>query len=118
VEIPKDGAEGILVAHGALFGGYALYMKDRKLHYVHNYVGRAEYKVSSAMDVHEGAATLRFEFEKKTEPDFSAGKGAGGVGQLYINGKLAGEVEIPTTTPGQYAVAGEGLTCGYDAAKA
>ncbi len=67
------------------------------------------------MDVPEGAATLRFEFEKKTEPDFSAGKGAGGVGQLYINGKLAGEVEIPTTTPGQYAVAGEGLTCGYDA---
>jgi hypothetical protein len=38
VEI-QDGAEGVLVAQGGSSGGYALYVKDRKLHYAYNYLG-------------------------------------------------------------------------------
>ena len=43
VEIPEGGAEGVLLSQGTAAGGYSLYVKDGKLHYVHNYVGRALY---------------------------------------------------------------------------
>ena len=36
VEIPEGGAEGVLLCQGCAAGGYSLYMKDGKLHYVHN----------------------------------------------------------------------------------
>ncbi len=39
VEIPEGGAEGVLLCQGCAAGGYSLYMKDGKLHYVHNWVG-------------------------------------------------------------------------------
>ena len=32
-EIPKEGAEGVLVGHGGHVGGYTLFVKDEKLHY-------------------------------------------------------------------------------------
>ena len=45
VDIPAPGAEGVLFAHGARFGGHALYVKDNRLHYVYNYVGSLEQKI-------------------------------------------------------------------------
>ena len=101
-------------AHGARFGGYALYVKDNRLHYVHNYVGRQEFRLVSTDKVPQGRVALRFEFEMTTPPDIRNGKGAGGRGHLYINGKPVGSTEIPVTCPIVYALAGEGLTCGYD----
>ncbi|MCD1294145.1 arylsulfatase [Methanocella sp. CWC-04] len=106
VNIPKGGADGVLLAHGSVFGGYSFYIKDRKLHYVHNYVGITEYRISSEFDVPEGEATLRFEFKKTGDHQ--------GKGILFINGKKAGEGEIPHTVPIAYNLAGEGLCCGYD----
>ncbi len=41
VEIPDGGADGVLLAHGSVFGGYTLFVQDGKLQYVHNYVGQA-----------------------------------------------------------------------------
>src|SRR6516162_3141494 len=38
VDIPAPGAEGVLFAHGARFGGHALYVKDNRLHYVYSFV--------------------------------------------------------------------------------
>lgn len=47
VTIPEGGAEGVLLAQGGVTGGYTLYVKDGKLHYIHNYLGLREYKVTS-----------------------------------------------------------------------
>ena len=47
VEIPAGGAEGVLLCQGTAAGGYSLFVKDGKLRYVHNYVGRAVYGVGS-----------------------------------------------------------------------
>ena len=41
VEIPEDGAEGVLLCQGTAAGGYSFFIKEGKLRYVHNYVGRA-----------------------------------------------------------------------------
>ena len=40
VEIPDGGAEGVLLSQGTAAGGYSFFIKDGKLRYVHNYVGR------------------------------------------------------------------------------
>ena len=47
VDIPAPGAQGVLFAQGALFGGHALYVKDGRLHYVNNFVGVFEQKVDA-----------------------------------------------------------------------
>jgi arylsulfatase len=112
VEIPAGGAEGVLLAQGGVAGGYVLYVRDNKLHYLHNYLGLKEYQVTSTVDVPEGPATLRYEFEPTSPPQIREGKGAGGRAQLYINGKLVGSAEFPTTVPLLFGI--EGLSCGYD----
>jgi arylsulfatase len=112
VEIPADGAEGVLLAQGGIAGGYVLYVKDKKLHYIHNYLGLEQYKVSSNTDVPEGQVKLRYEFEPTGKPEPRKGKGTPGRAQLYINEKLVGNVEFPITVPILFGI--EGLSCGYD----
>ena len=58
VEIPKGGAEGVLVCHGSNAGGYNLFVKGNKLHYVHNYVGAQEFHVESRESMPEGESKL------------------------------------------------------------
>ena len=48
VDIPGPGAEGVLFAQGARFGGHALYVKDNRLHYVNNFVGMSRSRRSTA----------------------------------------------------------------------
>ena len=91
VEIPESGAEGVLLCQGTAAGGYSLYVKDGRLHYVHNYVGRGLYSVDSEDELPVGKHELRFEFEPTGEPDLAAGKGAPGHLQLYVDGTLVGE---------------------------
>jgi arylsulfatase len=99
VEIPPGGAEGILLVHGSSEAGYAFYVKGGKLHWVHNYVGRSLFPVESVESVPEGRHQLRFEFEVTGTPDLTTGKGTPGRAQLYIDGKLVGDADVPVTTP-------------------
>ena len=110
VEIPDGGAEGVLLCQGAVAGGYSLFMKDGKLVYVHNYVARDYFKVESADPVPAGKHELRFEFEPTGELNMLEGKGAPGRLQLYVDGELVGETDVPYTTP---MILNPGaLTCG------
>jgi arylsulfatase len=113
VEIPKGGAEGVLLSAGDVQGGFALYVQGGKLHYVYNYVGSDFFHVESKVAVPEGSHKLRFEFEVTGTPDVAHGKGAPGRGQLYIDGKLVGQVDIPLTMPLSLGLGG-GFVCGAD----
>jgi arylsulfatase len=99
VEIPQGGAEGVLLCQGTGAGGYALYIKDGRLKYAHNWVGRAIHEVASTAPIPAGRHALRFEFEPTGQPDIPHGKGTPGRGQLYVDDKLVGAAEIPVTTP-------------------
>ncbi|MES4891564.1 arylsulfatase [Streptomyces sp. NPDC096012] len=109
-EIPAGGAEGVFLCQGANVGGFTFYMKDRKLHYVHNYLRRALYGVSSTEEVPEGRHELRVEFEPTGEPDIPNGKGVPGRAQLYIDRRRVGEADIPVTTAIMFNPGG--MTCG------
>ncbi len=99
VEIPGDGAEGVLLSQGGSDGGYSLYVQGGKLRYVYNYVGRSLYYVESVEAVPPGRHQLRFEFEVTGKPDIANGKGAPGNGQLYFDSRLVGEGKIELTNP-------------------
>ncbi len=110
VEIGAEGAEGVLMSQGTAAGGYSFFMKDGKLHYVHNYVGRQLLRVSSESDVPAGKHELRFEFEPTGEPDMQKGRGAPGLMQLYVDRELVGAAEAEVTTP--FTFNPGSLTCG------
>ena len=110
VEIPEGGADGVLLSQGTAAGGYSFYLHEGKLHYVHNYVGRNLYSVSSPDPVPAGAHELRFEFEPTGGPDLTQGHGASGRLQLYVDGALVADAEAPVTTP--FVINPGALTCG------
>ncbi|WP_328793077.1 MULTISPECIES: arylsulfatase [unclassified Streptomyces] len=110
VEIPPGGAQGVLLCQGTNAGGWSLYIKDGHLHYAHNYVQRALHHVVSAETVPEGRHALRFEFEPTGAPDIAHGMGAPGRAQLYIDGRLVGETDMPVTTPITFNPGG--MACG------
>jgi arylsulfatase len=110
--IPSGGAEGILLAQGGRTGGYAFFVKDKKLRFIYNYLGRDIFNVTSDLEIPEGEVELCYEFEPTGQPDFTVGKGVPALGQLYINRKLVGAVQIPHSVPIMFGT--EGLSCGYD----
>jgi arylsulfatase len=90
VEIPKNGANGVLLAQAGRFGGWSLYVKDGKPTYTYNWLGLQRYTVTSPQALRPGKATIRFEFVYD-----GGGVGKGGKGTLFVNGKqvAAGRIE-------------------------
>jgi arylsulfatase len=108
VDIPGPGAEGVLFAIGARFGGHGLYVKDNRLHYVNSFVGATEQMVVGSEDVPTGDnLILSASFEK----DGMEADGAVGVLSLYHGDKKVGEARIKTQL-GAFAIAGAGLFVG------
>ena len=62
VEIPKGGANGVILAQAGRFGGWSLYLKDGKPTYTYNWLGLERYKVAAKQALPAGKATIRFEF--------------------------------------------------------
>jgi Sulfatase len=62
--INTEEAGGVLFAQGSRFGGHALYIKDRKLKYVYNWVGEFEQMVESTEPVPTGTVVLSASFER------------------------------------------------------
>ncbi len=105
VEVPPSGAEGILLAHGSGLGGYALFVKEGRLHYVHNFCALQEHRIVSNGAVAAGEHTLSFRFTKTGEHK--------GTGTLLIDGAPAGEAQIDPFTRTRFSITGDGLWCGY-----
>jgi arylsulfatase len=106
VVVPEGGAEGVLIAQGSLLGGWALYLQEGRLRYLHTLSGWEEHRVVASDPVPAGAHTLTFRFTKTGEHQ--------GTGTLLVDGAVVGEAAIPRFTPTRFSLHGAGLTCGYD----
>ena len=101
----------MLFAHGSLFGGHALYVKDNRLHYVYNFVGMHEQKIVATEDVPTGEKLiLSASFDKSGEDPPGV---ATGLLSLWHGDTKVGEARIKTQ-PGKFMIAGEGLCIGRD----
>ncbi len=108
VEIPKGGANGVLIAQAGRFGGWSLYLKDGKPMYAYNFLGLKTYKVAATEALPAGKATIRYEFTYD-----GGGLGKGGRGTILVNGKKVAQAKIDRTQG--YAFSGdEGADVGLD----
>jgi arylsulfatase A-like enzyme len=108
-----SGANGVLFAHGARFGGHALYVKENRLHYVYSFVGRLEQKIVADVELPTGEGVLlsaAFEKDGEDPPGVAVG-----VLSLYHGDTKVGEGRI-RTQPGKFSLAGDGLCVGRDSA--
>jgi arylsulfatase len=92
VVVPKDGADGVLLAQGGRFGGWSLYVKNGKPVYTYNWLGLKRYSVASTQRLTPGKNSVRFEFAYD-----GGGAGKGGVGTILVNGKKVGQARIDKT---------------------
>src|SRR6185312_4239623 len=65
VDVQTPEASGVLFSHGARVGGHSLYVKDRTLRYVYNFVGDKEQMVTSTEEIPTGARVLSAVFERE-----------------------------------------------------
>ena len=107
--IESEDASGVLFSHGARFGGHSLYIKDRKLKYVYNFVGSKEQIVEATKEIPTGNVILGAAFEKEGDSMPTTGTLS-----LFIDDEKVGEGKI-MTQPGNFSLVGEGLNVGKDA---
>ena len=94
VEIPKGGANGVILTQGGRFGGWSLYMKDGKPIYTYNFLGLERFTVASDSTIPAGPATVELDFAYD-----GGGVGKGGTATLSVNGKAVAEGRIEKTQP-------------------
>ena len=111
VELPDDRAEGVLVAHGGIGGGFALYVQERRLRYVYNYVGAQTFSIVADEDLTPGRHVLAMQFTPTGEARGEEGRGAPGRVDLYVDGERVGGGDLPVTIPFRL---GGGLSVGAD----
>src|SRR6266480_7476795 len=62
LEIPEDGAEGVIVAEADHLGGFSLFIQDGKLKHTYSFVGVMEFKQESQTTLPTGSVSVRMEF--------------------------------------------------------
>jgi arylsulfatase len=108
VDVPAGGASGVIIAQAGRFGGWSIYMKGGRAHYVYNYGGLQRFTASSRNTLAPGRHTIRVEFASD-----GGAPGSGGTGRLLVGGQVAGEVKIERTMPFVFS-GDEGADVGVD----
>jgi arylsulfatase A-like enzyme len=114
VEISDPNCSGVIFAHGSRFGGHSLFIKDKKLHYVYNFLGIKPEQQFVSPELKPGKYTLGMEFIRE-----KAGQYQESLGQtkLYVNDKVVAEGPMKTQ-PGKFTLSGDGLCIGRDSGDA
>jgi arylsulfatase len=114
VEITDPNCSGVIFAHGSRFGGHALFIKGRKLHYVYNFLGIKPEQKFVSHELKPGKYTLGVEFIRD-----KAGKYGESIGKttLYVNEEIAAQGEMKTQF-GKFTLSGDGLCIGRDSGDA
>ena len=94
IDIPEGGANGVIIAQGGAFGGFALYVKDRKPAYCYNLFGLQQFKVYGEDPIPADEHQVRMEFTYD-----GGGLGKGGDVKLYVDGEVVGEGRVDATVP-------------------
>ena len=92
--MPDGGAEGVIVAQGGAFGGFALYVKDGRPAYCYNLFGLQQFKVYGDGKIPAGEHQVRMEFTYD-----GGGLGKGGDVALYLDGEQVGSGRVEGTVP-------------------
>lgn len=109
--IPKEGAEGVILAEGGRAGGFALYVRDGHLHYDYNFFGKQLYQVSSKEPLPSGKVHVRMQYEQS--PFRFLVEQTGGEVELLVGDRRVGQGQVEQVVPVRFS-ATETLDIGMD----
>lgn len=94
VDIPKNGANGVLMADGGQGGGFSLFVKDGRPAYTYNYFDRRITTISAKDPLPPGRAkiTVKFDYD-------GGGNGKGATVTLMVNDRQAAQARLEQTVP-------------------
>ncbi len=95
IEIPGEGAEGVIVANADFIGGFALWVdEDRMLHHTYSFLGVETFRQTSTEPLPTGEVNVKMEFEADENKP-----GTGGLVTLWANDARIGEGRMSRTVP-------------------
>ncbi|MFF1878979.1 arylsulfatase [Leifsonia sp. NPDC058230] len=95
LDVPAEGAEGVIVGAYDQMGGYSLYVKDGKLKHTYSFLGIDIYRQQSSVDLPAGRKVqVALEFAADTPA-----LGTGGTVTLSIDGQAVGSGRMDRTVP-------------------
>ena len=101
VEIPKDGASGILATIGGRFGGWGLWLDEGKPQFAYALSNQPDHKfrAGSKETIAPGKHVLRVAFKYA-----GGGVGKGGAATLFVDEKQVAQCDIPETLPARFSL--------------
>jgi arylsulfatase A-like enzyme len=116
VTVDTTGSEGVIFKQGGAHGGHVLFIQDGRLHYIYNFMGDEEQKVSSSGAVLLGGHTfgVRFTVGGTVEGSHTP------LGEvtLYIDEQAVGSRPNTKVHPGTFGLAGASLSVGRNSGSA
>ena len=110
VEITDPDCSGVIFAHGARFGGHSLFIRDKKLCYVYNFLGLQPEQIFVSPVLQPGKYILGMEFTREKAGQYYESIGTT---KLYVNDRVVASGSMRTQA-GTFTLGGEGLCVGYD----
>jgi arylsulfatase A-like enzyme len=92
VEVSEGDANGVIIAQGGRFGGWALYANDGYAKFVYNVLGIRQFSVEAESPIPIGSHQLRMEFAYD-----GGGLGKGGDVTMYYDGEPCGKGRVGAT---------------------
>jgi arylsulfatase len=108
VDVPDVGADGVIIAQGGRFGGWAVYAKEGKATFVYNVLGIHEFSIAAESPIPAGNHQVRMEFAYD-----GGGLAKGGDATLYYDGTAVGNGRVGATQPMIFS-ADETTDIGYE----
>ena len=105
IEVPDNGAEGVIVIEGGRFGGYGFYLLKGKPTFTWNLLGLSHVKWQAPDALAPGKHTLVFDFKYEglgfATLAFNnvSGLGRPGAGTLSVDGKIVATETMERTIP-------------------
>ncbi len=108
VTTSDEATEGVIIAQGGRFGGWAVYVRGGRLKFVYNVLGIHHFDVESDTPIPVGKHQLRMEFAYD-----GGGLAKGGDVSLYCDGDVIGTGRVEATQPMIFS-ADETTDIGYE----
>ncbi len=116
VTTETTGAEGVIFKQGGAHGGHVLFVQDGRLHYIYNFMGEDEQKVSSSGAVPLGQHIFGVRFAPTGTVEGS--HTPLGDATLYIEDEAVGSRSNVKVHPGTFGLAGASLSVGRNVGSA
>ncbi|MGH6997544.1 MAG: sulfatase-like hydrolase/transferase, partial [Phenylobacterium sp.] len=112
IVVPQGKAEGMIITHGGLEGGYGLYLREGRPVFVYNFLGVERPTFAADKPLPPGPCKLVVDLAYD-----GGGMGKGAAVTISANGTKVAEGRLERTVPIQFSI-GEGLDIGMDTGSA